>query len=217
MFTSEYNPSTPWIIALTGASGTVYGRRLISVLLENSPEASVDVVVSEAALRVMAEEEGIQTSLRSISIEKLLGAPSARVRLHNNKDIGAPIASGSYQTQGMVICPCSMSTLGAIANGCPQNLIHRAADVTLKEQRKLVLVPRETPLSQIHLENLLRLSRLGVSITPAMPGFYHQPNSISDLVDMMVLRIMDQMGIHQNSASRWQGGKKIAQGGLYSV
>ena len=124
--------------------------------------------------------------------------------LYNVKDIGARIASGSALFSGMVVVPCSMGTLGAISSGLCQNLIHRAADVTLKEGRKLILVPRETPLSAIHLENMLKLSRIGAVILPAMPGFYHQPVAISDLVDMLVMKILDQMGLSSNLVTRWK-------------
>lgn len=204
---TEPSALRPWIVAITGASGTVYGRRLIQTLVTHVPGIKLDVVVSEAALRVMAEEENIRGSLYRLKAVDLLGpeirSADSSITIHNNKDIGASIASGSYLTSGMVVVPCSMATLGAIAHGIPQNLIHRAADVTIKEQRPLILVPRETPLSAIHLENMLKLSRIGVNITPAMPGFYHQPASISDLVDMMVLRIIDQMKLPLESEKRW--------------
>lgn len=196
--------SAPWIIAVTGASGTVYARRLIQMLLEFSPGIEIELVFSEAGLRVMREEEGISTGVSSVKLKKLLGFDSSQVRIHNNRDIGASIASGSYPTSGMVIVPCSMRTLAAVSAGLAENLIHRAADVTLKEGRRLILVPRETPLSAIHLENMLRLSRLGVRILPAMPGFYHQPQSIQDLVDMMVMRIADQMGFQIDLSARWK-------------
>lgn len=198
----------PWIVALTGASGSVYGRRLIQALVESNPRQIVDVVVSEAALRVLAEEEKIVTSLRSVRSADLIGYDSPQVRIHNFKDIGAPIASGSYRVEGMVIIPCSMSTLAAVATGHGQNLIHRAADVVLKEKGRLILVPRETPLSTIHLENMLKLAQLGASITPAMPGFYHQPKEISELVDMMVMRVLDQMGLDISLAKRWNRGRE---------
>jgi len=219
-FTSLENETTlarPWIIAITGASGTVYARRLIQALLENIPTIELEVVVSEAALRVMREEENIKTSLHSIKIEDLIGYESARVTMHNNRDIGASIASGSYRVSGMVIVPCSMATLGAVANGMAQNLIHRAADVCIKEKRRLVMVPRETPLSLIHLENLSKLARVGVDIVPAMPGFYQQPKSISDLVDQFVMRIIDQMGFDVPLQERWKPKTKVVQGSLHRV
>lgn len=193
-----------WIVAITGASGTCYGRRLISALLEHEQSLEIDVVVSESALRVMREEEAADlATIGKPSVESLLGFPSNRVQIHSNKNIGATIASGSSEREGMVIVPCSMKTLAAVANGYCENLIQRAADVTLKEGRKLVIVPRETPLSAIHLENMLKLARIGVRVVPAMPGFYNKPVSIADLVDMMVMRIADQMGISLDIATRW--------------
>lgn len=200
------NPDIPnrWIIGVTGASGTVYARRLIQTLITAVPDIELEVVVSEAALRVMREEENLAVSIGRLRVEDLIGKENSRVRTHSNKDIGASIASGSYRTRGMVIIPCSMKTLAAVSSGYADNLIQRAADVTLKERRTLVLVPRETPLSAIHLENMLRLAKLGVSITPAMPGFYSQPKSIGDIVDALVIRVIDQMGISIDSPSRWR-------------
>ena len=198
----------PWIIAVTGASGTVYARRLLQLLLENEPDSHFELVISEAALRVMREEEDIGASIGRLSLEDFIGsavAPewSARVRIHSNRNIGATIASGSYKTSGMVVVPCSMRSLAAIANGLCENLIHRAADVVLKEQRKLILVPRETPLSLIHLENMTRLARMNVQIVPAMPGFYSRPASIGELVDHFVARLADQMGYELDLGQRW--------------
>jgi 4-hydroxy-3-polyprenylbenzoate decarboxylase len=141
-------------------------------------------------------------------MRKLCGRDADNVYFYNPRDIGAKIASGSALFDGMVIVPCTMGTLGAIAHGICDNLIHRAADVTLKEGRKLVIVPRETPLSAIHLENMLSLTRVGARIVPAMPGFYHQPAQISDLVDMMVMKIFDQMGIRTDLVQRWKEHEK---------
>lgn len=193
----------PWIIGITGASGTLYARRLLRVLLEADPEIRLEVVFSEGALRVMNEEEGLIASVGRISLPDLIGIASDRVTIHSNRNIGATIASGSYLTQGMVIVPCSMKTLAAVAHGYSDNLVQRAADVILKEKRRLVLVPRESPLSEIHLENMLKLARMGAHIVPAMPGFYSMPSSISDLVDSMVMRIIDQMGLEVNVQKRW--------------
>lgn len=191
----------PWIVALTGASGIRYGLRLLRALHDLS--VPVELVVSDAAQRVLAEEEGIAGGSK-LSIRSLLGSPSPHINLHNLKDIGATIASGSYRTAGMVIIPCSMSTLGMVAHGCGENLIHRAADVILKEGRRLILVPRETPLSPIHLENMLTLSRIpGVSILPAMPGFYHRPKTLEEIIDMLVMKVLDQMGIDNEFVARW--------------
>ena len=192
-----------WIIALTGASGLRYGLRLIQVAAHLLDE--VHIVFSEAALRVLAEEERIRISPRTFASLNMFGGSSAKLFVHNNKDIGAVIASGSMLSDGMVIVPCSMGTLAAVSHGLCQNLIHRAADVTLKERRNLIIVPRETPLSAIHLENMLTLSKMGVAVVPAMPGFYHEPKSIDDLVDMMVMKIMDQMGLENDLVKRWMG------------
>jgi 4-hydroxy-3-polyprenylbenzoate decarboxylase len=184
----------PYIVAITGASGVIYGARLVQVLAEQS--IPVELVISDTATIVAREEMGID----------LAGAvPQKSVHLHDFKDFTAPIASGSYPVEGMVVIPCSMGTLGAIASGLSQNLIHRAADCTIKEGRKLVLVPRETPLSTIHLENMLKLSRLGVRIVPAMPAFYSGQQSVREIVDFMVGKVLDQMGISHTLFPRWVG------------
>ena len=203
----------PWIIAVTGASGICYARRLIALLLENFPQIKLELIFSDAAMRVLSEEEGLRASIGRIKLEEFLAVgpdesaitpgPDQSVVIHSNRNIGASIASGSYLTQGMVVVPCSMKTLASIAHGLCDNLIQRAADVVLKEKRRLILVPRETPLSAIHLENMLKLARLDVRIVPAMPGFYQQPKSIRDLVDNFVLRIADQMGLSLASGARW--------------
>lgn len=208
----SHSDNRPWIIALTGASGTCYGRQLIRTLLENFPLMPLDVVVSEAALRVMREEDGLKLSVGVLKLEDLIGpefdaAWTERVQIHSNRNIGASIASGSHLTAGMVIVPCSMRTLAAVANGYSDNLVQRAADVTLKERRPLLLVPRETPLSAIHLRNMLRLAKMNVGIIPAMPSFYDQPQQISDLVDQFVYRLIDQMNLPLDLAKRW-GAKK---------
>ncbi|MDZ4785863.1 MAG: flavin prenyltransferase UbiX [bacterium] len=190
-----------WIVGVSGSSGMPYALRLIDFLSSGTDE--VHAIFSEAALRVLYEELDIKCSQSTISSKILLGNERANVYFHNPKDIGAWCASGSAQSEGMVIVPCSMASLGLIANGSGNNLIHRAADVCLKEGRRLVIVPRETPLSQIHLENMLKLSRLGVRMVPAMPGFYHKPERLSDLVDMMVMKILDQMGVPNDLVKRW--------------
>ena len=195
------NTSPTWIVGVTGASGMPYSLKLLDVLEQVCDE--VHVVFSEAALRVLQEEEGKKLKPSRLSSEALIDRESDKLFFYDNKDIGAAIASGSFLTNGMVIVPCSMGTLGAVSNGLCQNLIHRAADVVLKEGRELVIVPRETPLSAIHLENMLKLSRMGTRVVPAMPGFYQQPESLSDLVDMMVMKILDQMGIHRELVPRW--------------
>jgi len=176
--------SLPLVVAVTGASGAPYAVRLVEALA--AAGRAVDLVVSPAGARVLMEETGRTP-------ESL--AATETVRLLNFRDVGAPPATGSYRTAGMIVCPCSMGTLGRIAAGTAENLITRAADVALKEGRPLVLVPRETPLSAIHLENMLKLARLGVGIVPAMPGFYAGARTIEDLVEFQVARVLDRLGV----------------------
>jgi len=184
----------PYIVAMTGASGAIYGVRLLEVLAEQ--KIPVELVISDTAKIVMKEEMGSEAKFPEAS---------GLLCIHDFHDFTASIASGSYPTEGMVVIPCSMGTLGAIASGLSQNLIHRAADCTIKEGRKLILVPREMPLSAIHLENMLKLSRLGVRIVPPMPAFYAGQKSIQDLVDFVVGKILDQMGIPHMLYPRWVG------------
>jgi 4-hydroxy-3-polyprenylbenzoate decarboxylase len=162
------------------------------------------VVFSDAALRVLNDEEGIAVSSASVSLEKLCGISADNVTFYNCKDIGARIASGSMLTSGMVLIPCSMATLGALAHGIPSHLVHRAADVTMKEGRPLIVVPRETPLSAIHIENMLTLARCGVKIVPAMPAFYNRPASVEQLVDQFVMKVLDSMGVRHSLGRRWK-------------
>jgi len=184
----------PYIVAITGASGVIYGMRLVEVLAEQ--KVPVELVVSDTARIVMKEELGSEAKFP---------AASPLLRVHDFHDFTAPVASGSYPVEGMVVIPCSMGTLGAIASGLSQNLIHRAADCTIKEGRKLILVPREMPLSAIHLENMLKLARLGVKIVPPMPAFYSGQKNISDLVDFVAGKVLDQMGIPHMLYPRWIG------------
>lgn len=188
----------PYVVAITGASGAIYGLRLLEVLA--AQKVPVELVVSDTAKIVMKEE-----IITGDSHQKGDRRSMNACHLHDFHDFTAPIASGSYPTEGMVIIPCSMGTLGAIASGLSQNLIHRAADCTIKEGRKLILVPRETPLSAIHLENMLKLARLGVKIVPPMPAFYSGQQKISDLVDFVVGKVLDQMGILHMLYPRWIG------------
>jgi 4-hydroxy-3-polyprenylbenzoate decarboxylase len=191
----------PFIVAITGASGSVYGMRLLQALTE--AEIPVELVISDTAKIVMKEESVlIPDSLRGVFDHS---TEVSGIHWNDFHDFTAAIASGSYPTEGMVVIPCSMGTLGAIASGLSQNLIHRAADCTIKEGRKLILVPRETPLSAIHLENMLKLSRLGVRIVPAMPAFYSGQQTLEDLVDFMVGKTLDQMGIPHALYPRWIG------------
>lgn len=194
-----------YIIGVTGASGVRYALRLMEVL--SGMGHQLYVVVSDAGLRVMAEEEGMKFSSQALSEEALLQSSTGNLKFYNSKNIGAPIASGSMRFDGMVIVPCSMNTLAGLASGIASNLILRAADVTLKEGRKLIVVPRETPLSKTHLRNMLLVKEAGADIIPAMPGFYHNPSTIMDLVDMLVMKILDVMGVENDLVVRW--GDKI--------
>lgn len=198
------------VVAITGASGSVYGVRLLQVLLSSGMD--LQLTISPAATRVFEAELGIDIDLENFDYRELLTSfgmemsedwKHGKLTYHSYKDYSAGIASGSFATDGMVICPCSMGTLGSIANGLSTNLVHRAADVHLKERRKLIIVPRETPLGSIQLGNMKTLSDAGAVIMPAMPGFYHQPKSILDLVDFLVVRICDQLGVETDLMNRW--------------
>ncbi|MDX8398298.1 MAG: flavin prenyltransferase UbiX [Mariprofundaceae bacterium] len=193
------------IVAMTGASGAAYGLRLIQKLL--SQDILVHVLLSEAAMIVLKQECDIEmpsaADEKANSLAQALGADAAGLRCYGLKDWFSPVASGSSGIKQMVVIPCSMGTLAGIANGISDNLIERAADVMIKERKQLILVPRETPLSAIHLEHMLKLSRLGVDMMPAMPGFYHRPTSIDELIDFMVERILDHLNIEQEDVKRW--------------
>jgi 4-hydroxy-3-polyprenylbenzoate decarboxylase len=194
------------VLALTGASGAPYGIRLLEVLLQAG--RSVHLCISPAAVEVMEREVGRHVRLDHFEPADLLGAAAnnvdcSRIHYHDYRDFQAGIASGSFLTAGMAICPCSMGTVGAIANGLSQNLIHRAADVHLKERRRLVLVPRETPLHLIQLRNLAACAEAGAIILPAMPAFYTQPRSLDDMVNFIVGRVCDQFGIAHGLFTRW--------------
>lgn len=195
---------TRWIVGISGASGTVYARRLLEVISKSREDIRIELVISDGAYRVLKEEDELDFSAKAGMIERLVGFSAPQITLHNNRDTGASIASGSFVTAGMIIIPASMNTIAAIAHGLADNLLKRAADVTLKEGRTLIVVPRETPLNTIHLKNLLALSELGVRVMPAMPGFYSRPNTIAELVDHFVMRVLDQMGIPlEDLAPRW--------------
>jgi 4-hydroxy-3-polyprenylbenzoate decarboxylase len=192
-------------LALTGASGMVYGIRLLTCLAAAGVRSQV--LVSQAA-RIVARQEldlslpGRASDTAAALIEHTGIAPDSLV-VYGESDWYAPVASGSNPADAMVVCPCSMGTLAAISQGLSDNLIERAADVCLKEGRRLILVPREAPFSTLHLENMLRLSRMGVVIMPACPGFYHRPADISELVDSIVARILDQLGVAHALLPRW--------------
>jgi flavin prenyltransferase len=187
------DPPRRLIVAITGATGTIYGVRLLQ-LLENE-DIETHLVISKWAGRTLLHE----TPYTLDDVTKLA------TRVYPNNDQGAAISSGSFLTMGMVVIPCSMRTLSAHAQGQGENLIHRAADVILKERRKLVLVARETPLNDIHLENMLKLSRMGVTISPPVPAFYQLPQTLDDVVTYTVTRILDQFGIHLDIKGRWEG------------
>ncbi len=200
---------SPYAVALTGASGLAYGLRLIDCLVDAGK--NVTVLASQTAHLVAKQELGLTLPPRAGELEKFFHArypaSAGRLRVFGREDWLAPLASGSNPPAGMAICPCSMGSLAAIAQGLAGNLIERAADVCLKEGRKLVLVPRETPFSALHLENMLRLARIGAVILPANPGFYHQPASVADLVDFIVARILDQFGVPHRLTARWGDGE----------
>lgn len=202
------------IVALTGASGMSYARRLLQVLCEKGIQ--VHLSISEAALLVIREELGLELDIINPDLEALVwgagppkvGSTGRGIRpiwYHRVTQLDAPISSGSFPTSGMVIIPCSMNTLGAVANGLASNLIQRAASVTLKEGRKLILVPRETPLNTINLENMLKVARAGAHMLPAMPGFYHHPESVEDLVDFVVARVLDSLHIEHDLLVPYEG------------
>ncbi len=194
--------------AMTGASGTIYAKRTLQLLAKSGVVETINFIMSGTAATVAQVEMGV--NLRdpdSATISAWLGldATSKLIRYWRLDNLAAKPSSGSNKQDGMVIVPCSMGTLGAIASGAGTNLIHRAADVCLKEGRKLVVVPRETPYNAIHLENMLRLSRAGARIMPASPGFYHRPKSIDDLVEHLCVRILDQFDIPHLKKSQWTG------------
>ncbi len=192
-------------LALSGASGMAYGLRLLECLL--AADIRVYLLLSQAAHVVAKQELGIALPARPCDLEgqlgESLGVRDGQLRVFGREDWNAPVASGSNPADAMVVCPCSMGTLAAIAHGLADNLIERAADVMLKEQKKLVLVPREAPFSTLHLENMLTLSRMNAVILPANPGFYHRPPSIEDIVDFIVARILDQLDIGHALMPRW--------------
>jgi 4-hydroxy-3-polyprenylbenzoate decarboxylase len=188
-------------LGITGASGAPYAARLLSALSEAG--AQVGVTVSDSGFEVLATELYGDRSMPKDQVLERLTAGLKGVTVYDSGDYGAPYASGSAKVDGYVICPCSMATAGTIAAGAMANLVHRAASVALKEDRKLVLVPRETPLSTIHLENLLRLRRAGAVIVFAAPGFYNAPQTIDDLIEFVVGRCLDQLGIENRLTKRW--------------
>ena len=191
------------IVGLTGASGTVYGTRLVEVLADQT-NFEVHLTISPAGARSLLEEVGIDVDVDNFELSDLIGRDADNVIYHSPNDIGASIASGSFRAEGMVIIPCSMGTVASVAMGLSRNLLQRSADVCMKERRKLVLVVRETPFSTIHLENMLKLSKNGVTILPAMPAFYHFPDTIDDQINFVVSKTLDQFGIEAGLIRRWK-------------
>jgi len=223
---TQDSPAHPLVVGISGASGAIYAHRLLQILV--AAEHEIHLTVSPAGASVFEEELGIKLSLRNFQPEQLRldqdsvalqtrsdehrqpsrlpdVGPAAvdRIRYFDYRDLMAPIASGSHLTHGMVICPCSGSTVSAVVTGASNNLIHRAADVHLKERRPLILVPREAPLSLVHLDNLRRATEAGAVVIPASPGWYHGVQSIHDLVDFIVARILDQLGLPNSIVRRW--------------
>jgi flavin prenyltransferase len=192
------------IVGITGASGTIYGRTLLDELTQLDVE--IHLIVSPASLILMREELGVTFAGNRFNVAKFLGRRLAkdRVIMHSDGDLAAPPASGTFRAQGMVICPCSMKTLGTLATGTGASLICRAAEACLKERRRVVLVPRESPLSLIHLRNMVTLTEVGAIVLPAAPGFYHHPKTIDDLVRHVVLKTLDALGVEHSIPFRWK-------------
>ena len=197
-----------YIVAITGASGAVYGKRLLDYLVRNG--LTVHLTVTKEAWWILKDEtgliiEGTEEEVQS-SLCEHYGVSKGTLHYYDEYNLKAPIASGSFRNDGMIIVPCSMKTVAAIASGVSSNLVGRSADVILKEKRKLIIVPRETPLNTVHLKNLLALSEMGVHIIPAMPAFYNKPETVDDMVEFIVGRILDTLSIDNHLYSRWDGG-----------
>jgi 4-hydroxy-3-polyprenylbenzoate decarboxylase len=190
-----------FVLAITGASGAPYAVRLLHVLARSG--RTVHLTISPSGAEVLRQETGIAVDPDHFDLSAIGEPGPGRVAYHHHADFSAGIASGSFPTSGMVVAPCSMSTLASVAHGITTNVITRAADVHLKERRKLILVPRETPLNLIHLENMAAVTRAGAIVLPAMPGWYHRPDSLADLVDFVVARICDSLGVAHDLSRRW--------------
>jgi 4-hydroxy-3-polyprenylbenzoate decarboxylase len=193
-----------YFVGMTGASGARYGLRLVSALVDTG--ARVALCLSESAGKVLRYECDLDVDHRCPDLAALFGERASRVQAFPPEMVEAPVSSGSYRAAGAVVCPCSMGTVGSIANGVSRNLIERAADVMLKERRPLVLVPRETPLGLVHLRNLTAVAEAGGIVLPAAPGFYHRPETIDELVDHVILKIGDALGLSLDLVRRWEGG-----------
>jgi len=201
--TDSRNAAWNLTVAITGASGAIFGRELLIALHADERVAQVNFVPSESSLRVLAEE--LKLSGRSQMVEKLLGTLSDKIAQLNESDIGAGIASGSYPSNGMIVLPCSMGTLGGIANGLARNLIERAADVCLKERRPLLLCVRETPFNKIHLRNMTLAADAGAVIFPVMPSFYNLPTDSTEMAKQFACRVLAHIGLPQPGAFIWKG------------
>jgi 4-hydroxy-3-polyprenylbenzoate decarboxylase len=198
---SSATPGKVLTLAVTGASGAIFARKMLQALEADDRVSHVDLIVSPSALRVLAEESAING--RNSLIEKLLGAPSAKITQLAHEDIGAAIASGSYPSDGMIVLPCSMGTLAGIAHGLAQNLIERAADVCLKECRPLILCVRETPFNLIHIRNMASATEAGATIFPVIPTFYNHPQSVEDIASNYVARVLQHLNLPQPGAFTW--------------
>ena len=192
-------------VGVTGASGAVLAQKALQLLEADARVSRVHLVVTETGQRLFTEELGLPLGEVQQVPERLLGQPAAKIQVLSNKDVGASIASGSYEVDAMVVIPCSMGTLAAIGNGLSDDLVARAADVMLKENRKLVLCVRDTPFSRIHRENMMKAQQAGALIMPAVLSYYHRPKTIDDLVTQYVCRVLSQMGLPQQKMYRWTG------------
>jgi 4-hydroxy-3-polyprenylbenzoate decarboxylase len=192
-------------VGVTGASGAILAQKMLVLLEEDTRVARVHLVATETGQRLFAEELGLSAGDLKQLPSRILGRPATKIEILPNKDVGASIASGSYAVDSMLVIPCSMGTLGAIANGISDDLVARAADVMLKEGRRLVLCVRDTPFNRVHLENMLRAQQAGAVIMPAVPAFYHRPKTIDDLVTQYVCRVLAQINLPQEQMYRWTG------------
>lgn len=192
-------------VGVTGASGAILAQKTLALLEADARVARVHLVVTETGQRLFAEELGVSAGDLKQLPARILGAQAKKIEVLANKDVGASIASGSYHVDAMIVIPCSMGTLAAVANGISDDLVARAADVMLKEARKLVLCIRDTPFNRVHLENMLHAQQAGAVMMPAIPSFYHQPKTIDDLVTQYICRVLSQIGLPQEKMYRWTG------------
>lgn len=204
---SMKEPSKEVTLAVTGASGSIFAQRLLQMLNSEARVGRINFVISDGGRYVLADELQLKRTASTRLSAALLGQASKKILEHSNDDIGASIASGSHPVDAMLIVPCSVGTLGALANGVVDNLIKRAADCMLKEKRALLLAVRETPLHAVHLENMARLARLGAAIFPIMPAFYYHPQTIRDLVDQFCYRLLTHIGLDQPAAFHWKSSR----------